>query len=422
MLLTLGALAVLLMIGVPTAYALAGSALLAIWWDGIPLTVAAQRIAAGVQSFPLLAIPLFILAGTLMNASGISERLFDLTRALVGHIRGGLAQVNVLANVFMAGVSGSSLADAAATTRVFVPQMVKNGYDKAFSVALTAAAATLAPIIPPSILLVVYGWQANVSIGSLFIAGILPGLFIAACLFGVVAVIARVKGYARGEPFSGARLKASFRQAIWALLMPVIIVVGFRLGVFTATEVAAVAAGYAFVVGVFVYGTVRFADLPSILAQTARDTASILIIVATSAPFAWVLSINQAPQQLLQLITGISENPWAVLLMLNVLLLFIGMFMETIAVIIILIPVLMPLLTTLQIDLVHFGILMIVNLVIGQITPPLGVLMYVTCAISRTSLGRFLVAVAPFLGVLIVALLVITYVPAISLLLPGLIR
>src|SRR5690606_5245793 len=184
MLLTLGALAVLLMIGVPTAYALAGSALLAIWWDGIPLTVAAQRIAAGVQSFPLLAIPLFILAGTLMNASGISERLFDLTRALVGHIRGGLAQVNVLANVFMAGVSGSSLADAAATTRVFVPQMVKNGYDKAFSVALTAAAATLAPIIPPSILLVVYGWQANVSIGSLFIAGILPGLFIAACLFG----------------------------------------------------------------------------------------------------------------------------------------------------------------------------------------------------------------------------------------------
>src|SRR5690606_25996982 len=284
----------------------------------------------------LLAIPLFILAGTLMNASGISERLFDLTRALVGHIRGGLAQVNVLANVFMAGVSGSSLADAAATTRVFVPQMVKNGYDKAFSVALTAAAATLAPIIPPSILLVVYGWQANVSIGSLFIAGILPGLFSAACLFGVVAVFARVKGYARGEPFSGARLRTSFRQAIWALLMPVIIVVGFRLGVFTATEVAAVAAGYAFIVGVFVYGTVRFADLPSILAQTARDTASILIIVATSAPFAWVLSINQAPQQLLQLITGISENPWAVLLMLNVLLLFIGMFMETIAVIIIL--------------------------------------------------------------------------------------
>jgi len=408
-------LVLMLLIGVPTAYALAASAIAVIWLEGIPLTIAVQRMTSGLQSFPLLAIPLFILAGTLMNSSGISERLFALTGALVGHIRGGMAYVNVLTNVFMSGISGSSLADCAATTRVFVPQMVKHGFDKGFSVALTASSAVLAPVIPPSILLVIYGWQANVSIGDLFVAGIVPGLVIAIALLGTVAVITRQRGFGRGPDFSGRALLSSFFDASWALLMPVIIIVGFRMGIFTATEVAAIAAGYAFVVGLFVYRTLSFPELPDIFAGAARDTSSILIIAATAAPFGWILSVGQAPQQMLSFLTGVSDNPFVILLLINIILLVLGTFMETLVLIIILVPILLPLIQSLGIDPVHFGIVMIINLVIGQLTPPLGVLMYVTCGISGTSIGEFIRAIKPFLIALIIALLVITYIPALAL-------
>lgn len=413
---------ILLVLGVPIAYALAGASIFIIWDQGIPLTIVAQRVSAGVQSFPLLAIPLFILAGTLMNESGISERLFSLTRAMVGHIRGGLAHVNVVANVLMAGVSGSSLADCAATTRVFVPQMIAHGYDKGFCVALTASTATLGPIIPPSILMVVYGWQANVSIGDLFIAGILPGLLIGGLLMLAVATIAWRRKYPKDEAFSRSRLAAEFKRAVWALIMPVIIVVGFRMGVFTATEVAAAAAAYALFVGLVVYRSLDWRRLPRILLSTARESSAILVIVGTSAPFAWVMGIAQAPQQMLEFTTGISENPLVVLLILNVFLIIVGTFMETISVIIILIPILLPLLNALGIDLIHFGIVMIFNLVIGQLTPPLGVLMFVTCSIARASVGLFLRNIGPFFLVLIAALTLLTYIPGISLLLPRLLQ
>ncbi|MEQ8296721.1 MAG: TRAP transporter large permease [Nitratireductor sp.] len=408
-------LLLLLLVGVPTAYALAASAIAVIWLEGIPLTIAVQRMTAGVQSFPLLAIPLFILAGTLMNASGISERLFALTGALVGHIRGGMAYVNVLTNVFMSGISGSSLADCAATTRVFVPQMIKHGYDKGFSVGLTASAAVLAPIIPPSILLVIYGWQANVSIGDLFVAGIVPGLVIATALVVTVAVMTRLRGFGRGAAFSAGKLRDAFFDASWALLMPVLIIVGFRMGIFTATEVAAIAAAYAFLVGVFVYRTLKVLELPRVFASAARDTSSILVIAATAAPFGWILSIGQAPQQLLSFLSGYSDNPMLILLLINIILLVLGTFMETLVLIIILVPILLPLIETLGIDPVHFGIVMIINLVIGQLTPPLGVLMYVTCGISGTSIGQFMRSIKPFLVALIIALLAITYIPALAL-------
>ncbi|PSM17606.1 TRAP transporter large permease [Nitratireductor sp. StC3] len=408
-------LLLLLLVGVPTAYALAASAIAVIWLEGIPLTIAVQRMTAGVQSFPLLAIPLFILAGTLMNASGISERLFALTGALVGHIRGGMAYVNVLTNVFMSGISGSSLADCAATTRVFVPQMIKHGYDKGFSVGLTASAAVLAPIIPPSILLVIYGWQANVSIGDLFVAGIVPGLVIATALVVTVAVMTRLRGFGRGAAFSAGTLRSAFFDASWALLMPVIIIVGFRMGIFTATEVAAIAAAYAFLVGLLVYRTLKVLELPRVFANAARDTSSILVIAATAAPFGWILSIGQAPQQLLSFLSGVSDNPMLILLLINIILLVLGTFMETLVLIIILVPILLPLIETLGIDPVHFGIVMIINLVIGQLTPPLGVLMYVTCGISGTSIGQFMRAIKPFLVALIIALLAITYIPALAL-------
>ncbi|TYB87895.1 TRAP transporter large permease [Oceaniovalibus sp. ACAM 378] len=408
-------LVLFLLIGVPTAFALAASSMAVIWLEGIPLTIAVQRMTAGVQSFPLLAIPLFILAGSLMNASGISERLFTLTGALVGHIRGGMAYVNVLTNVLMAGISGSSLADCAATTRVFVPQMVKAGYDKGFSVGLTASAAVLAPVIPPSILLIIYGWQANVSIGALFLAGILPGVVIATALVLTVAYMTWRHGYGRGADFSWRALRRTFFGASWALLMPVIIIVGFRMGIFTATEVAAVAAAYAFVVGLFVYRTLNIRELPAIFSSSARDTSSILVIAATAAPFGWILSVGQAPQQLLALLTSITDDPMLTFLLINIILLVLGTFMETLVLIIILVPIMMPLINTLGINPVHFGIVMVVNLVIGQLTPPLGVLMYVACGISGTSIAEFIRAIKPFLIALIIALLVITYIPALAL-------
>ena len=407
--------AALLLVGMPIAFAMLGSALLVIWLEGFPLSIYAQRVTSGIQSFPLLAIPLFILTGNLMNQSGMSERLFAFARALVGHIKGGLAHVNVLGSVFMSGISGSSLADCAATTRVFVPQMERAGFSRGFSVALTAASATLAPIIPPSILLIIYGWQANISIGDLFVAGIMPGLFISCVLLGLCALLARLRGFAADGPFSRSILWATFKRSVWALLLPVLIVGGFRAGIFTATEVAAIAAVYALVVGLVIYRTLGARDIVEALVSTGKDTASILILVAAASPFAWILALEQAPQMMLGLITGISENPIVVLLLLNVLLLVVGMFMETLAIIIILVPILLPLLNSLGIDLVHFGIVMIFNLLIGQLTPPLGVLMFVSCSIARVRMGTFLVEVWPFIVALVGALLVITLVPGLTL-------
>lgn len=412
----------LLTIGLPIAFAMLGSAMLAIWIDAFPMTVFAQRVSSGVQSFPLLAVPLFILAGNLMNQSGMSERMFAFARALIGHVRGGLAQVNVVASVFMSGISGSSLADCAATTRVFVPEMEKAGYTRSFSVALTASSATLAPIIPPSILLIIYAWVANISIGDFFIAGIIPGLLIGAVLLGVTALMARARNFPVEGSFSRSTLRRTFGQAGWALLLPVLIVGGFRAGIFTATEVAAVAVAYSLLVGVLIYRTLDWRGIGAALLSTARDTASILLLVAAASPFAWVLAMNNAPQVMLGFITSISDHPVVVLLLLNVMLLVLGTFMETLAVIIILVPILIPLLNMMDISLVHFGILMIVNLLVGQLTPPLGVLMFVSCSIARVRMGAFLREVWPFLLGLLAALLVITLIPALTLWLPATLR
>lgn len=410
--------AVLLAIGTPIAIAMAGSAILLIWLDGIPLTVVAQRIVAGVQSFPLLAIPLFVLAGSLMNDSGISERLFGFTRALVGHIRGGLAHTAVVGNVFLSGISGSSVADTAATTRVFVPQLQAAGYPKPFGAALSAAAGTLGPIIPPSILMVVYAWQANISLGALFVAGVLPGLMMAASMMTAIAILARVRGFRPDGEFSLAHVWFQFKRAFWALMMPVLILVGFRMGLFTATEIAGVAAAYALIVGFLIYRSLSLRDLPRILVQTARETAVILFIVATATPFSWILGIEQAPQIVVDTVSGISTTPWVVLLILNVALLFAGMVMETLAIMIILVPILLPLLTSLEIDLVHFGIILLVNLTFGQLTPPVGVLLFVVMAMTGVKLMELMKELWPFLLAVLFALIVITYVPALSLWLP----
>lgn len=409
---------VLLLVGVPIGFAMLGSAMLVIAIDGIPVSVVAQRVATSVQSFPLLAVPLFTLAGALMNESGISERLFAFTRAFVGHIRGGLAQTAIVGNVFLSGISGSSVADCAATSRVFVPQLTEAGYGRGFAAAVCAAAATLGPIIPPSILMVIYAWQANVSLGDLFIAGLIPGLVMAVAMMLVIDRTARRRGFPRDAAFSSARLGRAAREALWALAMPVLILVGFRMGVFTATEIAAVACAYSLVVGLFVYRTLTWKGLPAILLATGRETAAILVIAAGAAPFGWILGVEQAPQKVAALLTAISSEPWVILLILNLALLVAGMFMETLAIMIILVPILIPLLNAVGVDLLHFGIVLLVNLVIGQITPPVGVLMFVASSVSRTHLGLIVREIGPFVLALIAALGLLTYVPALSLWLP----
>ena len=419
MILLLVTFVVLLVIGLPIALAMIGSSLLFIMVEGIPLSVVAQRVVTGVQSFPLLAIPLFTLAGSLMNESGISERLFGFTRAFVGHIRGGLAQTAIVGNVFLSGISGSSVADCAATTRVFVPQLVKAGYAQSFAAALCAACATLGPIIPPSILMVVYAWQANISLGDLFWAGVIPGLVMALGMVLLTTLIARRRNYPKDAAFSGVRLWIAFRHAFWALMMPVLILVGFRLGVFTATEIAGVAAAYALIAGLLFYRTLHWARVPHILLATARETAVILLIVAAAAPFSWILGIEQAPQLITDGIKSTTTSPWMVLLLLNVVLLVLGCFMETLAIMIILVPILLPVLQSFGIDLTHFGIVLLVNLVIGQITPPVGVLLFVSSSISKTPLAALVREVLPYVGVLIIVLLLLTYVPALSLWLPA---
>lgn len=408
----------LLVVGVPIGFAMLGSAMLVIAIDGIPVSVVAQRFATSAQSFPLLAVPLFTLAGALMNESGISERLFAFTRAFVGHIRGGLAQTAIVGNVFLSGISGSSVADCAATSRVFVPQLTAAGYGRGFAAAVCAAAATLGPIIPPSILMVIYAWQANVSLGDLFIAGLVPGIVMALAMMVVIDRTARKRGFPKDAAFSGPRLWQAFREALWALAMPVLILVGFRMGVFTATEIAAVACAYSLLVGLFVYRTLSWKGLPSILLATGRETAAILVIAAGAAPFGWILGVEQAPQKVAELLTSISRDPWVILLILNIALLVAGMFMETLAIMIILVPILIPLLNAVGVDLLHFGIVLLVNLVIGQITPPVGVLMFVASSVSRTHLGQIVKEIGPFVFALIAALALLTYVPVLSTWLP----
>lgn len=419
MLILLVSFAILLIIGLPIALAMMGSSLLVILLEGFPLSVVAQRMITGIQSFPLLAIPLFILAGSLMNESGISERLFGFTRALVGHIRGGLAHTTIMGNILLAGISGSSVADCAATSRVFVPQLDKAGYGKGFAAAICSATATLGPIIPPSILMVIYAWQANISLGDLFWAGVIPGLVMAAAMFILTAYIARKRQFPRDGAFSGARVWSEFKRATWALLMPVLILVGFRMGVFTATEIAGVAAAYAFVVGKIIYRTLTWRQIPQILLNTGKETAVILLIVAAAAPFSWILGVEQAPQIISEGLRSATESPWVVLLLLNAVLLVLGCFMETIAIMIILVPILIPILGYYHIDLTHFGIILLVNLTIGQLTPPVGVLLFVSSSVAKVRLGLLVREVLPYVGTLIVALLILSNVPALSLWLPA---
>jgi len=411
----------LLLLGVPVGFSLLGSALIAILAQGtIPLEAIPQRLALGLDSFPMLAIPLFILAGTLMEAGGITKRLITLSEVLVGHIRGSLAHVTVVSNVFMSGVSGSGVADAAATGSALIPSMVKRGYGKGFAAAILGASATVGPIIPPSIPMILYGSLAGVSIGKLFLGGAIPGLLMSGSLMIVAYMIARKRGFEKRERARLKEIIRAFREALWALLMPVIIVGGIFTGFFTATESAVIAVIYSLIIGLFVYKDLKIKELPKKLLEAVSMSSSIGVIIAASAPFAWVMAYAQGPAKVLAMFQNISDSTIVALLLLMLILLVLGCFLDGMAIIIITTPVIMPILAQFNIDPLHFGVILAINVMIGTITPPVGTLMYVAISIAKTSVFQFTKEVWPFFLVLVLLLAIFALFPQLVLFLPNL--
>jgi tripartite ATP-independent transporter DctM subunit len=409
---------VLIVIGVPVAFAMAFGAFAAFApFAKILLVTISQNMAASLDSFTLLAIPFFILAAAVMNAGGITPRLVDLAVQLVGHLRGGLGQANVVANTMLAGISGSSTADASTIAKLMVPEMEKRGYDRPFSAALTASAATLANMIPPSLGLIVYAALASVSVGALFVATIVPGLLIALSLMLTVYVMSLKRGYGGDVPKASARQRLrSLALALPALTLPLIIVMGVRFGVFTATEAGAIAFVYAMLCGFLLYRKLTPSNLLAAIRESVFDTVLIVVIIATAAPFAWVLAFEQVPQKIALSMGALVDNPWLLMLVLNIFLLIVGLFMEMIASLVILVPILVPLVIAAGIDPIHFGIVIVLNMVIGALTPPLGVLVFTTARVGRADQAATFRAVIPFTLVLVVVMMLIAYVPAISML------
>lgn len=421
--LALTVMVVLTVLGMPVALAiLYGTLLYTVMGQAFPSEVVLQSFVAGTQSFPLLAIAFFILMGEVMNSSGMTTRLIDLADSLVGHMRGGLGQVNVMTNALLGGPSGSANADAAAISKMLVPEMEKRGYERSWSSALTAAGSLMGPIIPPGIGLILFGFLANVSISALFIGGIIPGLMLMLALMVTVYIMSRSRGYvpSRDRMGSPREIWSNTVKAGWALLLPVLIVVGIRFGVFTPTESAAIGVVYALVVGFFIYRTMKIRDLGPVLANTVRTTAVIMLIVAAASALGRMLVWEQIPNQFADLMISISSNPYVFLLIVNVALLVLGCFLEGTANLIILTPILMPVVTELGIDPVAFGVMMVLNLTIGGITPPFGTMMYTVCAVNKVETMDYVKAIWPFLIAVLAVLFLITYIPGLVTFLPNL--
>jgi tripartite ATP-independent transporter DctM subunit len=404
--------------GVPVAFALAIGAFAAFApFREILLVTISQNMAASLNSFTLLAIPFFILAAAVMNAGGITPRLVDLAMQLVGHMRGGLGQANVVTNTMLAGISGSSTADASTIAKLLVPEMAKRGYGRPFSAALTAASATIANLIPPGLGLIIYAALASVSVGALFVATIVPGLMVAAALMIVVYVMSRSRGYGGDMPKASLRDRmSSLGFAIPALILPVVIVGGVRFGMFTATEAGAIAFVYALLCGALLYRKLTPSNLLAAIRESVFDTIVIVVIIATAAPFAWVLAYEQVPQKIAQELSTLVEQPWLLMLVINLFLLVVGLFMEMIASLVILVPILVPLVVAAGVDPVHFGIIIVMNLVIGALTPPLGVLVFTTARVGGANQTETFRAIIPFVLALIAVLLLVSFIPALSLL------
>lgn len=407
-----GVFAALVVIGVPVSFVLGIASLAAMYFVAdYPLQVVVQRMFAGVDSFPLMAIPFFMLAGSLMEKGGITSRIIGFALSLVGSLRGALAHVVAIAGVIMGGISGSGVADTAAIGTIMVPEMDKRGYHLPFASALIAASGSIGLIIPPSIAMILYGVASGSSIGDLFMAGFLPGVMIAAGFMLVSHIVAKKRGYPTEPPMTGEQRWVSFRESIWALMMPVIIIVGIRMGVFTPTEGGVVAAVYAIVIGKFVYNELDWNDFPKILSDATANTAVISFLIATASLFGWLLASEEIPQQISDAILSFSSNKYVILLMINAMLLVVGMFLDSGPAIILLVPVLVPVAQSLDVNLTQFGLLMVINLTIGLLTPPVGTALYVSSNISKVPLSRLSTAVLPFLGVMLFVLMLITYIP-----------
>jgi TRAP-type C4-dicarboxylate transport system permease large subunit len=459
----LGGFVGLMATGLPIAIAMCLGALLYIWISGTipPLTVV-HRMVGGVDSFPLLAVPFFILAGSLMNSAGITNRIYNFALVLVGWLKGGLGHVNVVGSVIFAGMSGTAIADAGGLGTIEIKAMKDHGYPTEFALGITAASATLGPIIPPSLPMVIYGVQANVSIGKLFAAGFVPGALMALFMMAMVAYYAHVRKYGSDIAFSWPRMGGAFFElafvaatavalyflwsreglpgwlrfgallvgtmvadkvfkfeAYMALLTPVILIGGMATGLFTPTEAAVAAVAWALFLGFAWYRTLSWRMLIKISMETIETTAIVLFIVASASIFAWVLTTTQITEAIAQWVLSISDNPLVFLLLANLFLLFVGCFMETIAAITILVPVFMPIVAKLGIDPVHFGLVMILNLMIGLLTPPVGMVLFVLQKVAKISFEATVKAVLPWLWPLLATLALITYVPQLVLWLPG---
>jgi tripartite ATP-independent transporter DctM subunit len=401
----------LLVVGSPVTVALGVGSLVFIWFEGTPDLVVLHRMIQGIDSFPLIAVPFFILAGHLMNSSGITTRIFDFAKAIVGWMHGGLGHVNIGASIIFAGMSGAAVADAGGLGTIEIKAMRDAGYDDDFSVGITAASSTIGPIIPPSLPLVIYGVMASASIGELFAAGFLPGMMMGVSLMVMVAIYSRMRGYPRDARFSFSRLGVTFVRAFLPLQTPTIIIGGILSGVFTPTESAIAAVVYSMFLGLFVYRTLTWRHILRVSMDTIETSASILMIVASATIFAWILIDQQVAVILADALLNFSTDKTVILIIIMAVVLLIGCFMETIAAITILVPVLLPIAQKVGIDPVHLGIIVILNLMLGLLTPPVGMVLYVLSKVSGVKFEQCVVATAPFIVPLLVVLAVITFFP-----------
>ena len=412
MLVLIGSFFLAVTLGIPISVSIGVSAVLyLLLYVSVSVAVIAQQMTLGIDSFPLLAIPLFLLAGMIMSEANITTRIIGFANALVGRITGGLAMVMVISCMFFGAISGSGVADVTAIGSLMLPAMDQQGYKKGLSASLLGCAGSLGTVIPPSIVMIILGVTTGTSIGKLYLGGFIPGVFTGLCLMALAWVYAKRMHLPPGEPFAVGKVVTAFRQAFLSLLTPVIIIGGIITGVFTATEAAAAASAYALVLGLFVYRSLKLSQLPGIFLRVAETTGIILFIISAAALFGWILAAEQIPQRLAAFFLSISQNYYVLLILINVLLLILGTFMETIAIIIIVVPVLMPLVTSLGMDPVHFGVMVTVNMAIGANTPPVGVDLIAACKVGQTTLDDAMPYIWPFVAAMTVALICVTFIP-----------
>ncbi|MFI8684717.1 TRAP transporter large permease [Rossellomorea sp. NPDC077527] len=422
MLLVILAFVVFLLMGIPIALVLGMTTVVYFLVTGNTMLLEStpQRLYSGMENFGLLAIPLFMLTGELMNSGGITNKLVVFARVLVGHVRGGLAYVTVIANMFLASILGSANAQAAMMSKVMVPEMEKEGYTREFSSALTLASSIVAPIIPPSMIFIIYGTLSGTSIGGLFMAGIIPGTIFGIGFIGLIAYLGYKHNFPRSERASFGLIWNSFVKVLPAILVPFVIIAGILSGAFTATESAAVASVIAFVVGMFFYRELKWKSLPKILINTVIGTATVTFLIAMANLFGWLIAFEQIPQMIANSMLSISDNPFVFLLLVNLFLLIIGTLLDGIAALIILVPVFMPLVSGFQIDPIHFGVIICINLTIGLLTPPVGTGLFIVSSIAEVRFESLIKAVTPMLLLGIGMLLIVTYWEQTTLFIPRL--